>query len=376
MRVLIAGGGTGGHVYPALAIMDGLLQSGESDVEIAYVGSRRGIETRIFSGHSATRFFRIHVRGLERHHPLQNLCSLLLLVLGATETLLLLLRFRPHVIIGMGGYASFPAVLLGSLAGRILPVRTLIHEQNVAAGLTNRLLAPLVDKVLVSYPQSKRYFGTARQTVVTGNPIRKEFHLARRSDPLYRKYGLVPERRTVLVFGGSRGSGAFTDAVLRAKAAIAEDDALQVLLVTGENGEKSAVRKTLRQAGVMNVAVRSYIDRMDEAFALADLIVCRAGASSLAEITSCGKPAVLIPWEDAADDHQRENARILEEQGACVLIEEKDFAKLSLATLIHEIVEDERRLLQIGTNSVRLGRRGATTLILGEIAALVRKGPA
>jgi len=276
----------------------------------------------------------------------------------------------------MGGYASFPALLLGSLVGKVLPMRTLIHEQNVAAGLTNRLLAPFVDKVLISYPQSERYFRRARQVVVTGNPIRKEFHLAKRSKALYRKFGLVPQRRTVLVFGGSHGSGMFTNAVLRAKATIAKNKAIQVLLITGETGEEHAVRKELLQAGVMNVVVRSYVDRMDEAFALADLIVSRAGASSLAEITSCGKPALLIPWEDAADGHQRENARVLEEQEACVLIEEKNFMKLSLATLIREIVEDEERLLQIGKNSMRLGRRQATTSILGEITTLAREGQA
>lgn len=375
MRVLIAGGGTGGHVYPSLAIMDGLLRS-EPNVKLAYVGTRRGLEARILPTYSAIRFFRIHVRGLERHRPLQNLCSLLLLALGLTETLLLLLHFRPHIIIGMGGYASFPALLLGSLVGKVLPVRTLIHEQNVAAGLTNRLLAPFVDKVLISYPQSQRYFRRARQVVVTGNPIRKEFHLVKRSEALYRKFGLVPQRRTVLVFGGSHGSVMLTNAVLRAKATIAKNKAIQVLLITGETGEEHAVRKELLQAGVMNVVVRSYVDRMDEAFALADLIVSRAGASSLAEITSCGKPALLIPWEDAANGHQRENARVLEEQEACVLIEEKDFMKLSLATLIREIVEDEERLLQIGKNSMRLGRRQATTSILGEITTLAREGQA
>ena len=375
MRVLIAGGGTGGHVYPALAIMDGLLRS-EPNVKLAYVGTRRGLETRILPTYLPIRFFQIHVRGLRRHRPLQNLCSLLLLALGLTETLLLLLHFRPHIIIGMGGYASFPALLLGSLVGKVLPVRTLIHEQNVAAGLANRILARFVDKVLISYPQSKRYFRRARQVVVTGNPIRKEFHLATRSAALYRKFGLVPQRRTVLVFAGSNGSGMFTDAVLRAKATIAENEAIQVLLITGEAGQEHAARIELLQAGVTNVVVRSYVDRMDEAFALADLIVSRAGASSLAEITSCGKPALLVPWEDAADGHQRENARVLEEQEACVLIEEKEFMKLSLATLIQEIVKDEERLLQIGKNSMRLGRRQATTSILGEITTLAREGQA
>jgi len=372
MRILIAGGGSGGHVYPAIALMEEFLRR-EPNAKLAYVGTRRGIEARILPAHLPIRFFQIRARGLERHRPLQNLVALGCLALALVGTFLVLMRFRPHVVIGMGSYASFPALLLGALVGRVFPLRTLIHEQNVGPGLTNRLLAPLVDKVLISYPQSKQYFRRARHVVVTGNPVRKGFYHAKRSDALFRKFDLEPQRRTVLIFGGSHGSKALTSAVLRAKAVIAKNEAIQFLLITGNTGDEHAIKNELLQAGVTNVVVRSYIDRMDEAFALADLIVSRAGACSLAEITSCGKAALLIPWEGAANGHQWENARILEEEEACLLMKEKDFEKQGLATLIQEIMEDEERLSRIGKNSMRLARRQATASILGEINTSTRE---
>ncbi len=372
MRFLIAGGGSGGHVYPAIAVMEEFLRR-EPDAKLAYVGTRRGIEARILPAYLPIRFFQIHAQGLARRRPLQNLIALGYLAFALIETFLVLVRFRPHVVIGMGGYASFPALLLGALIGRVFPLRTLIHEQNVAPGLANRLLAPFVDKVLISYPQSKRYFKRARRVIVTGNPIREEFYHAKRSESLYRKFDLEPGRQTVLIFGGSHGSKVLTGAVLRAKAVIAKSEAIQFLLVTGNTGNEHAIKNELLQAGVTNVVVRSYIDRMDEAFALADLIISRAGASSLAEITACGKAALLIPWEGAANGHQRENARILEEEEACLLMQEKDFEKQSLATLIQEIVTDEERLFRIGKNSMRLARPRATASILGEINTLTRE---
>lgn len=372
MRILIAGGGTGGHFYPALAVMEELAPRGRG-VELAYIGTRRGIEARILPSYPSIRFYPIHVQGLERSHPLRNLYTLLLLAVAMVESLAILLRFRPQVVIGMGGYSSFAVVLLASLLGKVFHIRTVIHEQNVVAGLTNRLLAPLVDKVLVSYSQSKRCFSRTGCVVVTGNPIRKEFLLAKRTKALYQSFGLDPTRRTILVFGGSHGSVALTAAVLHAKASIAQNRKLQVLLVTGDAGDEHVIRDELAQAGVNNVIVYRYIDQMGKAFALADLVVSRAGATTLAEITSCGKPALLIPWGDAANGHQWKNARYLQDKEACVLAEEKDIVDRGLAKLIEQIVNDEDQLTRMARNSSRLGRRQATASILGEIHTLARE---
>jgi UDP-N-acetylglucosamine--N-acetylmuramyl-(pentapeptide) pyrophosphoryl-undecaprenol N-acetylglucosamine transferase len=369
MRVLIAGGGTGGHFYPALAVMEELSQR-EPGARLAYIGTRRGIEGRILPSYPWIRFFPIHARGLERGNLWQNLYAIALLFWAFLETFIAIVRFRPQIIIGMGGYASFPAVFLGSMLGRVIPIRTVIHEQNAIAGLTNRILAPFVDKVLVSYSQSKASFPRARRIAVTGNPIRKEFLLAKRTAEAYQRFDLDPEKQTVLVFGGSHGSTALTTAIIRAKGSIAKSERMQVLLVTGKSGEENAIREEFNRAGVHNIVVRQYIERMGEAFAVADLVVSRAGATTLAEITSCGKPALLVPWGGAAGGHQWENARVLREEKACTLVNEADILEHGLVELICRMVGDRDGLTRMAHNSMRIGKRQATTLILGEIMTL------
>lgn len=370
MRVLIAGGGTGGHFYPALAVMEEFSQR-EPGARLAYIGTRHGIEGRILPSYPWIRFFPIHARGLERGNPWQNLYAIALLSLAFLETFIAIMRFRPQIIIGMGGYASFPVVLLGSLLGRVIPIRTVIHEQNAIAGLTNRILAPFVDKVLVSYSQSKASFPRALRIAVTGNPIRKEFLLAKRTAEAYQRFDLDPDKQTVLVFGGSHGSAVLTTAIIRAKESIAKSERLQVLLVTGKSGEERAIREEFNRAGVHNIVVRQYIERMGEAFAVADLVVSRAGATTLAEITSCGKPALLVPWGGAAGGHQWENARVLREEKACALVNEADILEHGLVELICQMVGDREALTRMAHNSMRMGKRQATTLILGEIMTLV-----
>lgn len=370
MRVLIAGGGTGGHFYPALAVMEEFAHR-EEQIELAYVGTRRGIEARILPSYKWIRFFPIHVRGLERGNALQNLYAMALLALAFLETLIVFCRFRPRIVIGMGGYASFPAVLLASILSRVSSIRTVIHEQNAVAGLSNRILAPFVDKVLISYSQTRRYFQRSRNVVTTGNPIRRDFLLAKRTAAVYEQFGLSPDKRTVLVFGGSHGSAALTNAIRQAKSEIARNARLQVLLVTGDSADRTVIAREFAAAGVKNISVHRYIDQMGEAFAIADLVVSRAGATTLAEITSCGKPAVLIPWGGATGGHQWENARVLSDGQGCALMEENDILDRRLTRLIEQMVRDEKGLNLMARNSMRMGSRHATASMLGEIMTLV-----
>ncbi len=372
MHVLVAGGGTGGHFYPALAVMEELADR-DPHIKLGYIGTNRGIEARILPSYPWIRFYPIHARGLARGRRLQAAYALLLLVIAFIETVIVFIRFRPQLVIGMGGYASFPPLFLGAILGKLLPIRTVIHEQNLAAGLTNRILARVVDKVLVSYPQTRRDFRRARQVIVTGNPIRAEFLNAQRSPRVYRQFGLDPNRKTVLVFGGSRGSSALITALINAGGKLAQDDHVQVLLVTGDAEDENAIQSAFTAAGVKNVHVRRYIEHMGEAFAIADLIVSRAGATTLAEITSCGKPALIVPWEGAADNHQRKNADYLQQAQACVVAAEQEVVGAGLAKLIEEMVVDEQRLSRLAHNAARFGRRHAVSLILGELEPLARE---
>jgi len=369
MRVLIAGGGTGGHFYPALAVMEALSKR-HRGIQLAYVGTRRGIEARILPSYPWIRFFPIHARGLDRGRFLENLWALTLVLVGILESLWIFLRFRPRVVIGMGGYASFPAVLVGVVLGKVLPIRTLIHEQNAVPGLTNRLLSRLVDRVLVSYESTRRGLPGARRVSVTGNPIRTEFLLAKRTPALYKRFDLDPRRKTILVFGGSQGSDALTTAVVQARSAIAQNERVQVLLVTGNRAEADAIHAAFTHVGAKNVVIRRYIQRMGEAFALADLIVSRAGATTLAEITSCGKPALLVPWDGAAGGHQWANAQELSAAGGCLLAKEGAGLDQALDRMIRQMLTGEETLVQMGRNAARFGRRGATRDILREIEAV------
>jgi UDP-N-acetylglucosamine--N-acetylmuramyl-(pentapeptide) pyrophosphoryl-undecaprenol N-acetylglucosamine transferase len=371
MRVMMAGGGTGGHVYPAVAILDELRRE-NPDVQIAYVGTRRGLESRVLKTRPWVRFIPIHARGRRPGVRFDGLRVGLWLAVSLVEAAIALLRFRPNVVIGVGGYSSFPPVLLAALVGRVLPVRTVIHEQNAVAGMANRWLSRVVDLVLISYPTSRAQFPRARRVVTTGNPIRAEFLMERKADSGFRLFGLDPRKRTVLIFGGSNGSSDLVEQVLFGTRELSRREEVQVLLVTGNESVADEARQRLARDGIANVVVVPYIEQMAVAFAIADLIVSRAGATTLAEITSCGKPAILVPWRGATDDHQLENARVLEREEACRLASDEIMVRHELVRLVLDVVKDASALARLGQNAHRLGQRQAGSLILHEIHALVR----
>jgi UDP-N-acetylglucosamine--N-acetylmuramyl-(pentapeptide) pyrophosphoryl-undecaprenol N-acetylglucosamine transferase len=371
MRVLFAGGGTGGHVYPALAMIDETLRRYPKAV-IGYVGTRRGLEGRLLPGRADVRFYSIHVRGLERKGPLSTLGTLFWLVVSCVESLAILIRFRPELVLGVGGHSSFPPVFAAALLGRFVPVRTAIHEQNVVGGLANRILSRFVDLVMLSFEESRRSFPRARRLKVTGNPIREELLHVKRTEDAYRQFGLDPGRRTILVFGGSNGSEEITEQIRAGRQGIAASPDLQVLLITGDARRTAQLRREMREVGASNVVVETYVEQMGAAFAAADLVVCRAGATSLAEITACGKASLLVPWRGAADDHQWRNAMAFRDEGACSIAEERAIVEQGLVRLIQELADDEVRLARLSRNARRAGRPEAKAAVLGEIRSLLR----
>jgi len=322
------------------------------------------------------RFFPIHVRGLDRTGLLATLRTFFWLGVSLVESLIVLLRFRPELVLGVGGHSSFPPVFLAALLGKLLPLRTAIHEQNVIGGLANRLLARFVDLVMLSFDESKRSFPRARRVKVTGNPIREELLHVKRTDAAYRAFGLDPKRRTILVFGGSNGSEEITEQIRCGRRTIAESHDLQVLLITGDARQTVRLRAEMREAGASNVVVETYVEQMGAAFAVADLVVCRAGATSLAEITACGKASLLVPWRGAADDHQWRNAIAVRDEGACSVADERAIVEQGLVRLIQELADDEVRLARLSRNARRNGRPDARSAVLGEIRSLMREARA
>jgi UDP-N-acetylglucosamine--N-acetylmuramyl-(pentapeptide) pyrophosphoryl-undecaprenol N-acetylglucosamine transferase len=373
MRILLAGGGTGGHVYPALAIGEGLRKAYPT-ARFLYVGTRQGVEAKALRSYPWIRFSPILAAGWTRGSWIRMWLAAIKLALGLVQSVGLFLWFRPQLVIGVGGYASFAPLIVGAVAGRVFPVRTVIHEQNVVGGRANRWLSRFVDLVMLSFPQSERSFPRARRVVVTGNPVREEFLHVRRSDELYRSFGLDPARRTILVYGGSKGAREITDQILSGRRQIAETRDLQILLIVGDPERAATIRAILEAEGIENVVVKGYVHQMGSAFAVADLVVCRAGATSLAEITACGKASVLVPWQKAAEDHQRRNAEALRGEQACAMADEGVLVSQGLVRVVLQQIRDELGLSHLALNARRLGQRDAESRILGEIRGLVREG--
>jgi UDP-N-acetylglucosamine--N-acetylmuramyl-(pentapeptide) pyrophosphoryl-undecaprenol N-acetylglucosamine transferase len=369
MRILVAGGGTGGHVYPALAVIEALRHSGRA-LRVGYAGTRTGMERRIVGHVRSVPYFAVPARGMRRGRPFSVLLAAIVLALGLARMLLVFVRFRPRVVLGMGGYASAAAVILGIVVGKVLPVRTVIHEQNARPGMTNRVLGRFVDAVLVSFPETRSHFRDARRVVVTGNPVRAALLTAERSRDAYRRFGLDETKRTVLVFGGSRGSQMLISAAVRAASAWRDEGGLQVLLITGGRVNADRLQRGLARVGIDNVAAVDYVERMEDAFAVADLVVSRAGATTVAEIAVCGKPAVLVPWRGAAEDHQMANATLLRAARACEIADETQLHSGGLVPLVEQVIGDELRLRSMSARARSLGVRNAAFRVLGEVAAL------
>ena len=354
MRLIVAGGGTGGHLFPGLAVAREFRRRNE-DVRILFVGSRWGIESRVIP---ETEFplELLPVRGLKGRGLKGLLEGLYGIPMSLLRSLAIIRRFDPQCIIGLGGYASGPLLL----AGVSRRIRCAIMEQNLRPGLTNRVLGRLVDRIFTSFRESVEYFPGAK-VVLTGTPVR------------WRKLPEIDrgDRFHLLVFGGSAGAHRINEAVLGALAELGEAAAgLRVTHQTGR-GDEERVRKGYESLPC-EAEVLPFIDRMDNAYAAADLVVCRAGASTLSELTVFGKPSVLIPYPYAAHDHQRLNALALAAAGAAEVIVEQELTAEGLAGSIRSLQGDPRRRQAMGRAAAGLGRGDAAERIVDECHALVR----
>jgi UDP-N-acetylglucosamine--N-acetylmuramyl-(pentapeptide) pyrophosphoryl-undecaprenol N-acetylglucosamine transferase len=321
MRVILAGGGTGGHVIPALAIARELESS--YSAECCFIGTRRGIETRLVPA-AGFPLELIEVGALNQVSLATRAKTMLGLPLAMLSSLRIVRRFRPDVMIGVGGYASGPAML----AAVLRRVPTVAFEPNVVPGFANRMVAPFVSAAAVHFEETKKYFRNCR---VTGVPVRAEFFELPQRDPA------TPP--TLLVFGGSQGARAINQAVTGAVATLRDRIAgVRLLHQTGERDYDTTVA-AYEKLGVP-VEVYKFMDNMPAMFACADLIVSRAGASTVAEIAAAGKPSIFVPFPKAADDHQRRNAEAMQRAGAAVMLEERDLTSANLADTVARLLSN------------------------------------
>jgi UDP-N-acetylglucosamine--N-acetylmuramyl-(pentapeptide) pyrophosphoryl-undecaprenol N-acetylglucosamine transferase len=358
MRVIVAGGGTGGHVIPALAIARELRE--RYDAEILFIGTSRGIENRLVPA-AGFPLKLIEVGALKKVGLLRRAKTLFALPWAVITASGLLREFRPDVVIGVGGYASGPAMLAAILTG----VPTLAFEPNLVPGFANRVVARFVSAAAVHFEQTVSRF---RRGQVTGVPVRREFFQIAARPPRARP--------TLLAFGGSQGAHAINEAIVGAlpRLAAALPD-LHIIHQTGERDYPLAEAEYLRATMGTGISaeVSPFIEDMPRAFAAADLIVARSGASTVAEIAAAGKAAIFVPFPHAADDHQRRNAEALAEAGAALVISESELTPERLVESIISLLADRARVAQMGKAAQSLSHPNAATKIAQMAAQLAGK---
>jgi UDP-N-acetylglucosamine--N-acetylmuramyl-(pentapeptide) pyrophosphoryl-undecaprenol N-acetylglucosamine transferase len=360
LRVVIAGGGTGGHLYPGIAVARELLVR-RPDADVIFAGTARGIEARVVPREGFTLDV-IRSAGLKGKSLTARLRGAALVPLGLGDAWRIVSRRRPHLVVGVGGYSSGPVVLVAALRG----VPTMLLEQNAVPGLTNRLLSRVVRAAAVTFDSTRRFFGD--KAFVSGNPVRPEFLAAARgekSEAHERASGI-----RVLVFGGSQGAHAINVAMVEAAPELAAGGA--GLHVTHQTGERDVemVRSGYRTAGIQ-AEVEPFLYDMGRRIGEADLIVCRAGATTLAEITAAGKAAILIPLPTATDDHQRKNAEALAASGAAEVLLQRDAAGPALAQRIVALAADAERRARMADAARKLAKPDAARVIVDRALALV-----
>ena len=351
--VIIAGGGTAGHVYPGVAIAQELRRR-DSRHRVVFVGTLRGLETRIIPA-EGFQLELIEVRALKRIGWRARLSSLLLLPRTFVVVWRKLRLHRPDLVVGVGGYASGPVVLVAALLG----IPTLIAEQNAWPGFTNRVLAWFTDAAAISFEEARRFFGARAR--LTGNPVRQEFFDLQ--EPV-EKAPLEPVH--ILVTGGSQGARAINESVIGSLPLLAGAGCrLSFTHQTGrvEAGEEAAILKAYAAAG-FPAEVRPFLDRMVDEFRKADLVICRAGATTVAELAAAGRPAILVPFPFAADDHQRRNAEAVETSGGGRLILQAELTPTRLATEIGALAASHDLRLTMARAARRLSRPGAAAAVV------------
>jgi len=350
VRLMIAGGGTGGHIYPAVAIAQEFVRR-DRPRKAVFVGTEYGLEKTIVPQAGFPIEF-ISVGGLKGKGSLEFLKNLARLPVGFIQALQVIAKHRPNVILGVGGYSSGPVLLAGRLRG----IPTAIHEQNAFPGVTNRLLAKFVNAVAVAFAEAGPRLRRS-DAVVTGNPIRTEFFTAARGP---RTAG----RGRLLVFGGSQGSHVLNEAMIGALLFLARlKDQLDIVHQTGPK-ELDRVRQAYRASAFANARVVPYLDPIADEIAAADLVVSRAGAMTIGELAAVGRAAILVPFAAATNNHQELNARVLQQAGGAIVLTESQLTPERLAMTITEVIHDPQRALRMGAAARTLAAPDATRKIV------------
>jgi UDP-N-acetylglucosamine--N-acetylmuramyl-(pentapeptide) pyrophosphoryl-undecaprenol N-acetylglucosamine transferase len=364
MKIVISGGGTGGHIYPALALVREI-QKETKDAEFLYIGTNNGLESKIVPREKIP-FKSIHITGFKRKISLENMKTILRFLKGAQDSKKLLKEFKPDIVIGTGGYVCGPVVY----AAAKLNIPTIIHEQNSVPGLTNKFLSRYVNKIALCFEEAKDYF-PENKVVFTGNPRATEV-IGKDGVQGRLSAGLNISMPTVLIFGGSRGARPINEAVVKSFSELGQKP-YQVLYITGDVHYEDVKKEAELVGSPQNVVIKPFIHNMPEVLSGVDLVVSRAGATTLAELTSLGIPSILIPSPYVTNNHQEKNARSLCTQGAAELLLENDLNSKSLMKYIDSILLDKEKLINMKNKAKKMGVPDSASRFYEVIKQLVNK---
>ncbi|MEZ4964125.1 MAG: undecaprenyldiphospho-muramoylpentapeptide beta-N-acetylglucosaminyltransferase [Saprospiraceae bacterium] len=364
IKILITGGGTGGHVFPAIAIADALKRM-QPDVEFLFVGASGKMEMERVPK-AGYRIEGLNIAGFQRSLSLRNLAFPYKLLTSLWKARRIIRDFQPDVVVGTGGYASGPVMRAAQRAG----IPTLIQEQNSFAGITNRVLGKKAAEICVAYDHMEQFF-PAEKIVFTGNPVRQDIlDLERKRAEAIEHYGLDPAKKTIAVVGGSLGARTLNNAMRDNTALLAEHPNLQVLWQCGKFYEYEFTN--CDTALLPQVQVMAFVDRMDLMYAAADVVISRAGALTISELCLVSKPAVLVPSPNVAEDHQTKNALALVEKGAARLVRDAEAGEKMLQEALL-ILENDALAFGLGESIHQLGRPNAAEQIAREVLKLTRQ---
>ncbi len=348
-RFLFAGGGTGGHLYPAIAVADEIKRM-QPDAQILFVGTKSKIEGRVVPK-LGFQFKSIWIKGFARKLTLSNVLFPARLIVAMVQSLAIAMKFKPKVAIGSGGYVAGPAIWGASVMG----AKIILIEPNSYPGITTRLLEKHADEIHVAFEDSKKYLRQKNKVILSGNPVRTSLKLLRKSDAL-NHFGLDDSLKSILILGGSLGAGSINKTIAENLSELKKLD-IQIIWQTG-----SAYYKEYKDLNDDRVKVYSFIDEMDKAYSSCDLVIARAGASTISELAALGLPSLLIPSPNVAENHQYHNAKSLSDFGAAVLMEDKNL-KENFLNAVSSLVFAEEKLKDLGIKIKYFSKPDAANII-------------
>ncbi|WP_243348910.1 undecaprenyldiphospho-muramoylpentapeptide beta-N-acetylglucosaminyltransferase [Parabacteroides sp. FAFU027] len=361
-RIIISGGGTGGHIFPAISIANAIKVL-RPEAEFLFIGAENRMEMEKVPA-AGYKIVGLPVSGFDRKNLLKNVVVLYRLGKSMVKAISTVRQFKPDAAVGVGGYASGPTLRAAGMLG----IPTVIQEQNSYAGVTNKLLAKNAAKICVAYDKMERFFPKDK-IILTGNPVRQDlFTGSDKREVAYSYFNLNPNKKTILVVGGSLGARTVNQSMIAGLAEIGNSD-VQFIWQTGKYYYEDA-KAELEKQDKGNIHLTAFVSRMDLAYAVADVIISRAGASSISEFCLLGKPVILVPSPNVAEDHQTKNAMALVEKEAAIMIRDAE-AKEKLVPAALQLINDEVKIEQLGKNILTLAQHDSARRIAEEVLKLI-----